>query len=120
MQKLFLSIITVFIFILMTTTTQADESFANIYPENTALFLEFNNTTPANSDYAATAMAQIIAEPQMQKFLSQTGKKLSDIFKLTTMLTQGVKVEDILSALGNHVALRGICRKRIRLCLAYR
>ncbi len=83
----------------------ADESFATLYPNNTALFFEFNNTDSTNSNFSETAFAKMLAEPQTQNFLAHTRKKLTEVMTFATMLTQGIKPDDILSALGNHVAL---------------
>ncbi len=83
----------------------ADDSFASLYPNNTGLFVEFNNTDSVNSGFSKTAFAQMLAEPQTQNFLAHTRKKLTEVMTFATMLTQGIKPDDILSALGHHVAL---------------
>ena len=91
--------------ITLVSTTFADESFAKLYPENTALFFEFNNTEPANGEFYKTEFAAMLKEPQVQEFFAHTKRKLTEIFDFTAIMTQGVKIEDLLTAFGNHVAL---------------
>ncbi len=99
------------LFLSLTVTVFAQDSFAKLYPENTGFFIEFNNTEPANKDFDKTAFNQILQHPQMQKFFAHTSKKLDEVFNFASMLTQGAKVDQLLTAFANHVSL-GIYAER--------
>lgn len=82
-----------------------DNSFAHLYPENTGLFMEFNNTSTTNSEFGNTAFSQMVNDPQTQKFVSQVKSKLDEVFTLGAIMTQGIKPDILLSAFGHHVSL---------------